>query len=189
MARYELNPRRNTDRPDFRTNGSAAYDIRRGPTPAQNDGSAAPKLPEPQRKPRPKARPKAQPRPKAKLSVSPVAIAGMLAVACLLLFVVCGYVQLFEESSHIAELKTELAEADALNERLQATYDSKVDLDEIARKAAALGMTEPNSRQTVYLNLQGTDRAVINEGGSENVVQTAWDAIVRSVRTLKEYFS
>lgn len=189
MARYELNPRRNTDRPDFRTNGSAAYDIRRVPTPAQNYGSAAPKLPEPRRTTRPKVRPKAQPRPKAKLSVSPFAIVGLLAVACMLLFVLSGYVSLFEESTAVAELKTELAEARDLNERYQATYDSKVDLDEIGRRAAALGMTEPNSRQTVYLNLQGTDRAVINEGGAENVVQTAWDAIVRSVRTLKEYFS
>ena len=189
MARYELNPRRNTDRPEYRTNGSAAYDIRRVPTPAQNYGTAAPKLPEPQRKPRPKARPKAQPKPKAKLSVSPLAVVGLIAVACMLVFVLCGYVQLFEESSAVSELKTELAEANELNERLQATYDSKVDLDEIGRRAAALGMTEPNSRQTVYLNLQGTDRAVIGEAGSENVVRTAWDAIVRSVHTLREYFS
>ncbi len=189
MARYELNPRRNTGRPDYRTDGSAAYDIHRLPPPARSYGTAAPKLPEPHRAPLPKARPKARPKPGAKLSVSPLAVVGLLAVACMLLFVLCGYVQLFEESSAVAELKTELAEANALNERLQATYDSKVDLDEIGRRAAALGMTEPNSRQTVYLNLQGTDRAVINEGGEENVVQTAWDAIVRSVRTLKEYFS
>ena len=189
MARYELNPRRNTDRQEYRTNGSAAYEIRRVPTPAQNYGTAAPKLPEPRRQPRPKARPKAQPKPKAKLSVSPLSIAGLLAVACFLLFVLSGYVSLFEESSAVSELKTELAEARSANERLQATYDSKVDLDEIGRRAAALGMTEPNSRQTVYLNLQGTDRAVINEAGSDNVVRTAWDALVRSVRTLKEYFS
>ena len=189
MARYELNPRRNTDRTVYRTNGAAAYDIHRAPTPVQNYGTAAPKLPEPQRKPRPKARPKTHPKPKAKLSVSPLAVVGLLAVACMLVFVLCGYVQLFEESSTVAELKTELTEANALNERLQATYDSKVDLDEIARRASALGMTEPNSRQTVYLNLQGTDRAVISAAGSENVAQTAWDAIVRSIHTLKEYFS
>ena len=189
MARYELNPRRTTVRSEYRTNGSAAYDIHRGTAPVQNYGTAAPKLPEPQRKPRPKVRPKAQPKPKAKLSVSPLAVVGLLAVACMLVFVLCGYVQLFEESSAVTELKTELAEANAMNERLQATYDSKVDLDEIARRAAKLGMTEPNSRQTVYLNLQGTDRAVISEAGTENVVHTAWDAIVRSVRTLKEYFS
>ena len=188
MDRYELNPRRNTVRPEYRTNGSAAYDIRRATAPVQNHGTAAPKLPEPRRTPRPKVRPKARPKPKAKLSVSPLAVAGLLAVACMLVFVLCGYVQLFEESSTVAELKTELTEANALNERLQATYDSKVDLDEIGRRAAALGMTAPNSRQTVYLNLQGTDRAVISENGSENVVRTAWDAIVRSVHTLKEYF-
>lgn len=183
MAQYELNPRRNTAQ--YRTNGAAAYDIRRAPV--QTYGTAAPKLPEPQRKPKPRR--KAKPRPKAKLSVSPVAVVGLLAAACMLVFVLCGYVQLFEESSRVAELRTELSEAKEMNERLQAAYDSKIDLDAIAKRAAALGMTTPNSRQTVYLNLQGADRAVISEAGQENVVRTAWDAIVRSVRTLKEYFS
>ena len=150
-------------------------------------GGAAPRYPEPERKPR--SRPRSRPKPKAKLSVSPLAVAGMLAVAFMLVFVMCGYVQLYEETAAVADLQDQIEVAQEYHGRLQAIYDSKVDLDAIGQRAAALGMTEPNSRQTILLNLQGTDRAVITGVGSENVVQTAWNAIVRSVRTLKEYFS
>ena len=122
-------------------------------------------------------------------STAALAVAGMLAVAFMLVFVMCGYVQLYEETAAVADLQDQIEVAQEYHGRLQAIYDSKVDLDAIGQRAAALGMTEPNSRQTILLNLQGTDRAVITGVGSENVVQTAWNAIVRSVRTLKEYFS
>ncbi len=185
MARNERNDNRRTPRPVYRTNGAAAYDIHRYPANELEYGSAARRLREPQRAPRPRTRPK----PKAKLSVSPVAVAGLLAVAFMLVFVLCGYVQLYEETAAVSELQEEISDAQEYHARLQAIYDSKVDLDAIGQRAAALGMTEPNNRQTIMLSLQGTDRAVISGVGSENVVQTAWSAIVRSVRTLREYFS
>ena len=185
MARNEHNNRLRTAGPVYRTNGAAAYDINRYPARELEYGSAARRYPEPQKAPRPRPRPK----PKAKLSVSPMAIAGLLAVAFMLVFVLCGYVQLYEETAAVSDLRSEISDAQEYHARLQAIYDSKVDLDKIGQRAAALGMTEPNSRQTILLNLQGTDRAIISGVGSENVVQTAWNAIVRSVRTLKEYFS
>ncbi len=184
MARNETTNRRRTPRPVYRTNGAAAYDVRYSNRELEY-GSAARRLPEREKAPRPRPRP----RPKAKLSVSPLAVAGLVAVAFMLVFVLCGYVQLYEETSAVSDLQDQIEQAQEYHARLQAIYDSKVDLDAIGQRAAALGMTEPNSRQTIFLNLQGTDRAVISGLGSENVVQTAWSAIVRSVRTLKEYFS
>ena len=186
MARNDRSDRRRSARPVYRTNGAAAYDVRYSPRELEY-GGAARRYPEPERKPR--SRPRSRLKPKAKLSVSPLAVAGMLAVAFMLVFVMCGYVQLYEETAAVADLQDQIEVAQEYHGRLQAIYDSKVDLDAIGQRAAALGMTEPNSRQTILLNLQGTDRAVITGVGSENVVQTAWNAIVRSVRTLKEYFS
>lgn len=180
MARTERNDRARTD--IYRTNGAAAYDVQRIANRELEYGSAARRYPEPERRPRPRPRPK-----KARLSIAPLGVAGLLAVVCMLVFVLCGYVQLYEETSAVSDLKSELSSAQQYHERLQAIYDSKVDLDAISLRASALGMTEPNSRQTVYLNLQGADRAVISGATSENVVQTAWAAIVRSIRTLREY--
>ncbi len=187
MARYESNRSRRSPRPVYRTNGSAAYDVRRYPANEIEYGSAARRLREPERAPQRRARPR--PRPKAKLSVSPVAVAGLVAVALMLVFVLCGYVQLYEETAAVSELQEQIADAQEYHARLQAIYDSKVDLDAIGQRAVALGMTKPNNRQMITLHLQGSDQAVISGVGSENVLQTAWHAITRSIRTLKEYFS
>ena len=175
-------PRR--DNRIYQTNGAAAYDIYRIPNREMESGNAARRLKEPERRRR--VRPK--PRPKAKLTVAPLAVVGLLAVACMLIFVLCGYVQLFEETALVSDLQVQLSDAQAYQERLEATYDSKIDLDVIQQQAEALGMTLPNSRQTVYLNLEGVDRAVISESGEESVAQTAWTAINRSIHTLMEYF-
>ena len=171
--------RPNPTHPVYRTNGAAAYDIYRNEF---DSGSAARQLKQPKRHARPK------PKPKAKLAIAPLSIVGLLAAACMLVFVICGYVQLFEEASAVSELEEQLSDAQAYHQRLQATYNSKIDLDVIQQEASALGMAMPNSKQTIYLNLAGRDRAVISGSTQENVAQTAWDAIRRSVRTLLEYF-
>lgn len=167
-------------RPVYRTNGAAAYDIRT--VEVIRTGTAAPKLPEPKRQPH------ARPKPKAKTAVAPLSVVGLLAAACMLIFVICGYVQLFEETTAVNELRDQLTEAQEYQQRLQATYNSKIDLDVIQQQAARLGMTVPNSKQTVYLSLKGSDKAVISGTTQENVLKTAWNAISRSVRTLLEYF-
>lgn len=176
-------PRRRTSQ-TYRTNGAAAYDIYRLPPQEMESGNAARRLKEPERRRR--ARPK--PRPKAKLSIAPMGIVGMIAAAFMLIFVLCGYVQLFEETAAVSKLQDQLSEAQAYQERLEATLESKIDLDVIQQQAEAMGMTLPNSRQTVYLTLQGVDRAVISDGGEETVLETAWAAIDRSIHTLMEYF-
>ena len=168
----------------YQTNGAAAYDVYRLPTREMESGNAARRLKEPERRRR--ARPK--PRPKAKMSVAPLGVVGMIAVAFMLIFVVCGYVQLFEETAMVSKLEDQLSEAQEYQERLESTLEAKIDLDVIQEQAEALGMTLPNSRQTVYLSLQGVDRAVISDGGEETVLETAWTAIDRSIHTLMEYF-
>ena len=169
-----------TTRPIYRTNGAAAYDIYRN-QPMEN-GSAARKLREPKRHTRPK------PRPKAKLQIAPMSVVGLLVAAVMLVLVVCSYVQLFEESAAVSELRAQLSEAEEYQQRLQSTYANKLDLDVIQKKAAELGMTMPNSKQTIYLSLEGCDRAVITGDEQENIIVTAWNTITRAVRALEEYF-
>lgn len=162
----------------YQTNGAAAYDINRQTA----YGTAAPKLPEPRRR----ARPRPRPRPKAKLMVAPLSVVGLVVAACMLVFVICGYVQLFEETSQVAELKHTLSSLKEVNERLQDTYDRKLDVDVIQARAAQLGMGVPNQKQTVYLTLKGVDHAEIS-GGTESFAQTAWKSLTRSMHALKAY--
>lgn len=176
MARNSR-PVHSAGRPVYRSNGSAAYDVN-----YRREEHRA-------RRPAKRPAPQKQPRVRARLTVSPLAVLGMLAAACMLVFVICSYVQLFEQTTEVSQLQTQLEEAQTRNARLQATYDSKIDLNVIEEKARALGMTLPNNKQTVYLNLEGSDKAVILTPQQNDDFHTAWQAIVRCVQTLKEYFS
>lgn len=176
----ERNRAAGATRPVYRTNGAAAYDINRYEL--IENGSAARELREPKRHVRPR------PRPKAKLQIAPLSVIGLVGIAVMLVLVLCAYVQLFEETTAVSELRVQLSDAQEYQQRLQATLTDKIDLDVIQQKASELGMTVPNSKQTVYLSLQGADRAVITGAGEENAAAAAWNTITRSVHALMEYF-
>lgn len=162
-------------RMDYRTNGAAAYDVN-----GYNAATGPAYELVPAHRPRRK--------PKAKLMIAPVSILGLLAAACMLVFVICGYVQLFEASDSVSELRSQLSEAQELQHRLQSDYNSKIDLEMIQQRATSLGMTVPNSKQTVYLNLAGTDRAVIGDSRHDSFVRSMWNTITHSLHTFGEYF-
>lgn len=170
-------------KPVYRTNGAAAYDIHRYE--AFATGNAARQL----EQPKPQRHVHHRPKPKAKLMIAPVSVMGLLIVACMLVFVISGYVRLFEETTAVSELQDQLNETQEYQERLRATYNDMVDLDKIQERANELGMSVPNSKQTIYLALEGCDRAVISGGTQESVTATAWHAIRSSIHTLVEYFS
>ena len=143
--------------------------------------------PESQRRSR-KRRPKPQKRVRAKLTVAPLAVAGMLLAGLMLLLVICGYVQLYEATNEVGQLQDEIATLQEKNDRLQSTYDEKVDLNTVESEAAKLGMHKPNSKQSIELNLSGQDKAEIMTTEKENILQTAWKAITGTAKKMIEYF-
>ena len=94
----------------YRTNGAAAYDV--GYTQYTYGNTA------PARKPaqKPKRQPKPQKRARAKLTVAPLAVAGMLLAGLMLLLVICGYVQLYEATNEVGQLQDEIATLQEKNE-------------------------------------------------------------------------
>ena len=87
----------------YRTNGAAAYDV--GYT-RYTYGNTAPARKSAQK---PKRRPKPQKQVRAKLTVAPLAVAGMLLAGLMLLLVICGYVQLYEATNEVGQLQDEIA--------------------------------------------------------------------------------
>lgn len=162
----------------YNYNGSAAYDIR----------SAA--VPKPRPAVLPEEKPVRQPRTaqKAKPAVAPVAVLGLALVAVLLLMVVYSYVQLYEATGRATELSQQLASAQADTAKLRSTYESRIDLTEIEAKARELGMTQPSTRQTVYLNIAGADHAEVLQVDDRSYFEKAWDALSGSFRGVVEYF-
>lgn len=168
-------------------NGAAAYDVYSG----SYYSSAARELPrrEPQRRGLPQEQPQPQRRQRvrAKTAVAPFTLFGMAVVACMLVLVVFGYVQLFEATSDVSDLKAELATLRQEKVQLQAKYDAKIDLRTISQRAAELGLSEPKDKQIVYVSLAGSDRAEIFEEERTNVVGEIISAVEERIFDLVAY--
>ena len=92
--------------------------------------------------------PKTQPKPEAKQArIAPFTLAGIAVVAVLLFCIVFSYARLFEVQNAQAALEAQKTALLAEQERLQAEYESGIDLDEIAKRAEQLGMHLPQSGQ------------------------------------------
>lgn len=159
-------------------NGSAAYDVR---------GTAVPR-PRPARLPEEKPLPQSKQAAKPRLAISPLAAVGLVIVTALLLMVVYSYVQLYEATNQAGELNQQLAAANAATEKLRSTYESRIDLAQIEMRAKELGMTQPSTRQTVYLNIVGADHAEVLQVDRRSFLEKAWDAVSESFSGVVEYF-
>lgn len=155
---------------EYRVNGANAY----APIPVRRPS----RLPE---------EPKKQPKPEVKKAgIAPFTVLGV-GVALLLLFcVIFSYARLFEVQSEQAALEQQ---RDALleeNERLQAEYESSIDLDEIARRAEQLGMHLPHSGQVQNVHVaEPTAQAEAPQDEGMNV----FEAFQTLFLDLQAYFS
>jgi hypothetical protein len=172
MAKYEL--------PDI--DGSVAYNVY-----DTRFGNAVPK-PKPAALPDERPDPKKQPLKKAKLAVSPFAAIGMVLVVLLLAMVVYGYVQYYEASSRVGELESELVTVQRSTQKLRSAYESRIDLSEVEQRARQLGMSQPTSKQSVYLNVKGADHTEVFSVDDRGFLEKAADAISDSFRGMLEYF-
>jgi len=166
-------------------NGSAAYDLYAADL---YQGNAAPQIQSPGL-PEEKQLPQHQKRVKAKAAVAPFAVLGLMVVACMLILVVFGYVQLYEATERVSDLQNELDSLQQKQVVLESLYEGGIDLDFIELRAAELGFALPTQEQTVYLNLTGSDRAEIYEAEKANLFQRVIQAIESSASGLVEYLS
>ena len=165
----------------YRSNGSAAYDIR-------TYGNAVPK-------PRGPGLPEERPRPvrrqrvKAKTAVSPFAALGLVAAALMLVMVIFSYVQLYEATSEVGRLQEELAALQEEQQALTSQYEGQIDLAAIETRARELGMVQPTSIETVYLNLTSADRAEVLGEQSPGFLASVFRALRGAVESLVSYLS
>ena len=152
-----------SNRKFYRDNGTAAYDVYAWNDQAARqyeDGRAYERsrqyeLPEEQVREQPYRR------VKSRTAIAPFTLAGMLTVACLMILVIFGYVQLFEASSSVSKLENQLANLKEQQLMLQSKYDAKIDLAAAEAHAAEIGLTKCQPEQIVYVSFSGTDQAEI----------------------------
>ena len=156
-----------SNRKFYRDNGAAAYDVYAWNDQAARqyeDGRAYERsrqyeLPEEQVREQPYRR------VKSRTAIAPFTLVGMLTVACLMILVIFGYVQLFEASSSVSKLENQLANL----------------------KEQQLMLTKCQPEQIVYVSFSGTDQAEIYTQQRTSVFGEILDAMQQSIFGLIEY--
>lgn len=100
---------------------------------------------------------------KFRLNVS-AALTALLAIAaaCLLIKTLFVRIELTEQNDINVELEAQLNELEEENRRLQIEYESQIDLAELEDRAEnELGMQKPNGSQTIEIDTDTQDKALI----------------------------
>ena len=163
-------------------NGAAAYDVYT----YRNSNTAQP-LRQPQRLPEERPLPQRQTRVKVRTEVAPFTMLGLVTVACLLVLVIFGYVQLFEASTRVSRLESQLQQLQSEQTLLQSKYEGRINLEQIAQRAEQIGLKASTKEQIVYVNLCGSDRAEIYQEERNSVITDIIDALQQSVSSLIAY--
>lgn len=166
----------------YRTNGSAAYNIY-----TAQESTARP-LERPKRLPDAPAREKQKER--LKLAVSPFTILGGAAAIIMLLLVVFSYVRMYEEQSLVSTMQETRAALMQEQEHLTATYEQSLNLQEIEQRARQLGMREALPSQIREIEIAAGDTTqVFNAPEERNIFEQVFDAFRSVFRDAVEYFS
>ena len=107
---------------------------------------------------------------KFRLNVS-AALTALLAIAaaCLLIKTLFVRIELTEQNDINVELEAQLNELEEEKRRLQIEYESQIDLAELEDRAEnELGMQKPSGSQTVEIDTDTQDKALIFAETEEN---------------------
>ena len=176
-------PRR---RPGTITNGNLAYDL--DALVRERNLEEAGKVHEHERvarpRPQPRRKPVAQPQPKA----SPMLVSGIVILATMVLALIMGYVRMTTISGDVARLKNELAVLNDENVSLMTRYEQTFDLATIKETAESAGMNKPTSAQIEYVDLSGSDVAVVYQASGDGLLGELLHGVGESLTALVEYF-
>ena len=165
----------------YRSNGAAAYDVYRW------QDNTAQRQTERRQLPEERSVPQEQVRPRAKMAIAPFTVLGIITAACLMVLVIFGYVQLYEATSRVSKLETQLQQLQEDQMLLRSKYETNVDLAAAEAYAAEAVLSRPLEEQIIYLNLSGVDRTQIYHQEQTNVASEIIQAMRESVMELIAY--
>jgi len=109
----------------------------------------------------PVVRRRSRPQPQAKTRSLPLVIGGIVSLCALVMVLLLGQVQLTRVSIHSSQLKANITQLTSENITLTTNYEKTFDLATIQRVAQENGMSKPSSGQIEYIDLGGSDTAVV----------------------------
>ena len=125
---------------------------------------------------------------RSRQSIAPMALIGLASAAFLFVALIFGQISLMNVSDKSLELEETLKELKEENAKLQITYESTFNYDEIEEYAKSeLGMRKPSSDQIFYIDTVSQDKAVVV---SENAAEASLlDRFSDALNALRSYFS
>ena len=165
--------------------GSLAYDL--DTLARERQLEEAGEMPERSGAPQPKAQPRRHPQAQAKTRPSPLLVGGIVLVCALVMVLLLGYVQLTMVSNQVVTLKDQLTTLQEEHVALVTEYEKTFDLATVKAVAEEAGMSKPTSGQVQYIDLSGSDTAVVY-GDEPGVVEKAISSIKGGAQFIWEYF-
>ena len=165
--------------------GSLAYDL--DTLARERQLEEAGEMPERSGAPQPKAQPRRHPQAQAKTRPSPLLVGGIVLVCALVMVLLLGYVQLTMVSNHVVTIKDQLTTLQEEHVALVTEYEKTFDLATVKAAAEEAGMSKPTSGQVQYIDLSGSDTAVVY-GDEPGVVEKAISSIKGGAQFIWEYF-
>ena len=86
--------------------------------------------------------------------VDPLAVAGILLAAVMLIAMLVGSIQLAVAKQQLSDAKAYVTTLRQSNEQLQKTYEEGYDLTEVEKSALALGLIPASQAQTISVQIQ-----------------------------------
>lgn len=143
----------------------------------------------PAARPREELRRETAARPRRALRVSSAMALCTVAILGTLFMIILGYVALNGLSSEIVELKAQVSELSQENVDLTTKHELTFDLATIKQQAEEAGMSKPSDSQTYYLDLSGSDNAVVHEASAgQGALRSLAASLRQSVCAVVEYF-
>ena len=153
---------------EYRVSGSTAY----APQPVKRPC----RLPE---------EPKKAVLPERQSGVAPFTVLGTVVALLLLFGVLFSYMRLFEAKNERADAEQRNQALLAEQERLRAQYEMAVDMDAVAKQAAAMGMHLPRPEQIVEIHVPATQEEAEQTDNRLGLLSALWAMF----EDMKAYFS
>ena len=134
--------------PYYSTNGAAAYDVYS----VENTLRQPVREPERHELPQERELPQKRQRVRARTAVAPFTILGAAISACMMILVIFGYVQLFEATSRVSKLESQLQSLQEEQLLLQSKYEGKIDLAERSRPRRSASKNPRRSRSSMSIS-------------------------------------
>lgn len=140
--------------------GNVAYQLNQAqPAPERKQRERVAEQPKPAPERRRDPRPRSDTRPKPVLSF--FGVTGFLVVGVVMALVLTSYVQLNDIYAQTSSMEKRLVALETEHGILEVQYNNLFDTVTLSKAAEEAGLVTPAAAQKVYLELEGTDNAVV----------------------------